>query len=69
METVTVVDKRLVEIKIKNISIVCLGKAPVGSVFLKYALQYRIVDIPNPGVKYFSAATVGSVIGVYDIGI
>jgi hypothetical protein len=54
VEAVAVIDVNLAKLNIKNINIIGVGKAAVGSILLQHVPEYRVVNISNLFMELFS---------------
>ena len=69
VKAVAVIDVNLAKLNVKYVNIIGIGEAPVVFIPLKYISEYRIVDIPNFGVKLLPANAFGAIVGMDRIWI
>ncbi len=69
VKTVAIIDVNLTKLNVKDVDIIGIGKAAVVFILLQYISEYRIIDIPNFGVKLLPANAFGAIVGMDRIWI
>ncbi len=69
VEAVAVIDVFSSKLNVEDINKIGIGKPPVSYILLQHVSEYRVINIPNLRMEFFSTNAIRTVIRMNIIGI